>query len=94
METGPPSGPRWQGRVPAGGQFRADLGIQLVQDGAEQPGLVAEMMVQRPPRHPRLGRHRVQRYLGKALVGKGRARHCDQPIGGVLRGFGAGLALS
>ncbi len=92
VETGPPSRPGGECRVPRRVDLGPDLVVHLAQHGLEQPGLVAEVMVQRAARQPGLGRDRVKRDLGKAPRREGRPRDGQQAVRRVLRHVGAAAA--
>jgi len=86
VET-PAEGLPWIG---CGGFDAGHLGADLCHDAAqhrfEQAGLVAEPVVQRAARHPRLCGERIERGGRKARFGKGRLRRRNQAVGSVLCG--------
>ncbi len=76
-------------RLPDRIKLPADLGIDLFDYCPEQPRLVAKVMVQGPPRHPGPRRKSVERHRRIPFLGKGLARHGQQPRHRLRRGLGA-----
>ena len=70
-----------------------DLGVDLADDGFEQPLLPAEVVVERAPRHTRLGAERVHGGGGEALRAEGRPRGCHELRGGARDHLPARAAL-
>ena len=72
-----------------------DLAGDLLHDGAEQVGLVVEVVVERTARHPGGGHDLLGAGGGVALLGEERARRVDQGltrIGHMLVSTGGGHA--